>query len=99
MADESKVDMMSELRTMNNSSDDPWHSILENVVALEGLVCTAGEFVEVELSHCTSFIVMLKDIGGANANPLVTLLQPAVDERLPVILFQLYIARRQLVHI
>ena len=58
-----------------------------------------GQYVTFELEHSTAFIAMLQDIAGADARSLVTILQPAVDERLPGILFNLYNARRHVAHL
>ena len=57
-----------------------------------------GERVEAELASSASFLVMVKDLTGAE-NPLVTLLQPSVDAKLPSILFNLYVVRQQIAHI
>ena len=66
--------------------------------ALDDAICMVGEFVESELSFSASFLAMVKDLTGAE-NPLATLLQPSVNERIPVILFNLYVVRQQIVHI
>ena len=66
--------------------------------ALDDAICTVGELAESELSFSSSFLAMVKDMTGAE-NPLASLLQPSVSERIPAILFQLYIVRRQIAHI
>ena len=99
MADESDEDMMPELRASNNCLAEPWHEILNNVAALEDAICMVGQYLVIELEHSASFIVMLRDIAGADASPLETILQPAVNKRLPAILFNLYNAHQQIVHI
>ena len=99
MADESDEDMMPEPCTPNNCSADPWHEILDNVEALEDAICMVGQYLVVALEHSASFIAMLQDIAGADASSLITILQPAVDERLPAILFNLYNACQWIVHI
>ena len=82
-------DMMPEPHIMNNSSNDTWQDIINNVEALEDTICMVGEYVESELTFSSSFLAMVKDMTG-DANPLVTLLQPSVNERLPSILSNLY---------
>ena len=99
MADESNDAMMPESCTTKNRSDDAWKNILDNVMVLEEEICIVGQYLQIELSHSAAFIALLKDILGDEARSLVTILQPAVDERLPVILFNLYNARRQVEHI
>ena len=99
MVDESDEDMMPGLRTPNDCSAAPWLVILDNVDALEDAICMVGQYVTFELEHSTAFIAMLQDIAGADARSLVTILQSAVDERLPGILFNLYNARRHIAHL
>ena len=83
-------DMMSEPCTINNSSNDNWQNIINNVETLEDAICMVGELVESELLFSASFLAMVKDM-TSDENPLVTLLQPSVDTRLLLILFNLYV--------
>ena len=99
MADESDEDMMPGPRTPNDQLAVPWLAILNNVDALKDVICMVGQYVAVELEHSAAFIAMLQDIAGADARSLVTFLQPAVDERLPAILFNIYNVRRHVAHI
>ena len=99
MADESDEDMIPGPGTPNDRSAIPWLMILDNVDALEDVICMVGQHVAAELEHSAAFIAMLQDIAGVDACSLVTILQPAVDERLPAILFNLYNARRHVAHI
>ena len=99
MADESDEDMMPGPCTPNDCSAVPWLMISDNVDALEDAICMVGQYVAAELEHSAAFIAMLQDIAGADARSLVTILQPAVDERLPAILFNLYNAHRHVAHI
>ena len=85
--------------TPNDHLAAPWLAISDNVDALEDAICMVGQYVAAELEHSAAFIAMLQDIAGVDARPLVTILQPAVDKQLPVILFNLYNACRQVAHI
>ena len=104
MADKSDPDMMAEEDMMpepcttNNSSNDNWRNIINNVETLEDAICMVGELAEFELSFSASFLAMVKDMIGEE-NPLVNLLQPSVDERIPSILFNLYVVHQWIVHI
>ena len=91
-------DMMYEPRTVNNSLNDNLRNIINNVEALEDAICMVGQFVEEELSFSASFLVTVKNMIG-DENPLVNLLQPSVDTRLPAILIQLYFVCQEIVHI
>ena len=99
MVDASDEAMMPGPHTPNDCSAALWLVILDNVDALEGAICMVGQYVTFELEHSTAFIAMLQDIAGADAHSLVTILQPAVDEWLPGILFNLYNARRHVAHL
>ena len=99
MADERDESMRPGLRTTNDRLAAPWLAILDNVDALEDIICILGQYVQYELEHSTTFIAMLQDIAGAKADSLVTILRPAVDERLPGIIFNIYNARRHVAHL
>ena len=99
MVDESDEAMMPGPCTPTDCLATPWLMILDNVDALEGTICMVGQYVTFELEHSTALIAMLQDIAGADARSLVALLQPAVDERLPGILFNLYNAHRHVAHL
>ena len=99
MVDESDEDMMPGPCTPNDRLAVLWLVISDNVDALEDAICMVGQYVAVELEHSAAFIAMLQDIASADTRSLVTILQPAVDERLPAILFNLYNAHRQVAHI
>ena len=101
MSDASDEDMLPAARPFNNRSAEEemqWQQIIINVEALDDAICMVGEFAESELSFSASFLAMVKELTGAE-NPLTTLLQPSVNERIPAILFQLYVVRRQIAHI
>ena len=54
--------------------------------------------MEEELSFSTSFLVTVKNMIGEE-NPMVNLLQPSVDIRLPAILIKLHFVHQEIVHI
>ena len=89
---------MYEPRTANDSLNDNLQNIINNVEALEDAICTVGHFVEEELSFSASFLATVKNMIG-DENPLVNLLQPSVDTRLPAILIKLYFVHWEIVHI
>ena len=88
-------DTLSEPRTANDSLNNNMRNIINNVEALEDAICTVGQFVEVELSFSASFLVTMQNIIG-NENPMVDLLKPSVDLRLPAILIKLHSVRREI---
>ena len=95
MSGKSDEDMMPEACPFNNCSAEAemnWRHIMNNVEALDDTICMVGECAESELAFSASFLAMVKELTGAE-NPLMTLLQSSVNERIPVILFNLYVVR------
>ena len=100
MVDDSNEDMMPKpCQPVIDRLAAPWLTILESVDALEDVICMLGQYVTFELEHSTTFIAMLQDIAGDDTWSLVTILQPAVNEHLPGIIFNIYNARRHVAHI
>ena len=79
-------------------SNDPLHQILANIEALDGVICCTGQYIEDERKRMRGMIEALVEVAGSDAEPIVTLLEPSVHERLPTFLDNLHAARRLIAH-
>jgi hypothetical protein len=80
------------------SSADPLHNILANIEALDGEICTLGQYLESEQLRIQTIIESLVEGMGPCALPVVALLQPTADYRLPALILKMRATRRIIAH-
>ena len=79
-------------------SADPLHQILTNIKALNGAICSMGQYLEDEQARIQGMIDALVEVAGPNADPIVVLLELSVHVRLPTLISNMHTSHQLIPH-